>query len=379
MTIQTLNLGTYANDGTGDDLRTAFTKVNSNFAELDTLTIVGGTNLGSGSPVFASVVPDAGTGNKLSFRSILAGTNIAISNDSNTISITTTGTITANLTGNVTGNVTGNLTGNVTGNVTGNLTGNVTGQISDITNHKLAALEDVSNFEPVDGQFLRYSSGLWSYTGINSDMVDEGTSRLYFTNYRARQSISVSGNLSYDNISGVISYTAPQLSPVATSGSYSDLTNKPNLFSGSYSDLTNKPNLFSGSYSDLTNKPNLFSGSYSDLTDKPNLADRYFWSIAADDSTQKLVNTGESIKFIGGTGITTSSDTEGNITISGFSGSYNDLTNRPIESIPGATIDLGSIIPRQISSLLELVLYSVNIDLGTFINPLPLLYDAGTI
>ena len=339
MTIQTLNLGTYANDGTGDDLRTAFTKVNSNFAELDTLTIVGGTNLGSGSPVFASVVPDAGTGNKLSFRSILAGTNIAISNDSNTISITTTGTITANL------------TGNVTGNVTGNLTGNVTGQISDITNHKLAALEDVSNFEPVDGQFLRYSSGLWSYTGINSDMVDEGTSRLYFTNYRARQSISVSGNLSYDNISGVISYTAPQLSPVATSGSYSD----------------------------LTNKPNLFSGSYSDLTDKPNLADRYFWSIAADDSTQKLVNTGESIKFIGGTGITTSSDTEGNITISGFSGSYNDLTNRPIESIPGATIDLGSIIPRQISSLLELVLYSVNIDLGTFINPLPLLYDAGTI
>jgi len=35
MTIQTINLGNYANDGTGDDLRTAFTKVNANFALLD--------------------------------------------------------------------------------------------------------------------------------------------------------------------------------------------------------------------------------------------------------------------------------------------------------------------------------------------------------
>ena len=352
MTIQLVNLGTYANDGAGDDLRTAFTKVNSNFAELDTLTIVGGTNLGSGSPVFGSIVADAGTGNKLSFRSISAGANIVVSNDSNTISITTTGTITANLTGNVAGNVTGNLTGNVTGNVTGNLTGNVAGKVSDISNHKLSALADVSDVTPLTGQTLRYNLGIWEFTNLSSDMISEGTSNLFFSNYRARQSITVSGNLSYNNISGVISYTAPQLSLVATSGSYNDLSNKPNLFSGSYNDLTNKPNLFSGSYNDLTNKPNLFSGSYNDLTDKPNLADRYFWSIAADDSTQKLVSTGESIKFIGGTGITTSSDIEGNIIISGFSGSYNDLTNKPTFSLDfgtittpaGFSLDMGSII-----------------------------------
>ena len=35
MAIQTVNLGLIANDGTGDGLREAFTKVNSNFAELD--------------------------------------------------------------------------------------------------------------------------------------------------------------------------------------------------------------------------------------------------------------------------------------------------------------------------------------------------------
>ncbi|NBQ97394.1 MAG: hypothetical protein EBU12_04030, partial [Microbacteriaceae bacterium] len=33
------------------------------------------------------------------------------------------------------------------------------------------------------------------------------------------------------------------LATVATTGSYSDLTNKPTLFSGSYNDLTNKPTL----------------------------------------------------------------------------------------------------------------------------------------
>ena len=35
MSIQTVNLGTYANDGTGDDLRAAFEKVIGNFDYLD--------------------------------------------------------------------------------------------------------------------------------------------------------------------------------------------------------------------------------------------------------------------------------------------------------------------------------------------------------
>lgn len=33
--MQTINVGTTPNDGTGDPLRTAMTKVNSNFTELD--------------------------------------------------------------------------------------------------------------------------------------------------------------------------------------------------------------------------------------------------------------------------------------------------------------------------------------------------------
>ena len=48
MAIQTIYLGTYANDGTGDDLRVAFEKVNSNFTEIDSLSISNAVNLGAG-------------------------------------------------------------------------------------------------------------------------------------------------------------------------------------------------------------------------------------------------------------------------------------------------------------------------------------------
>ena len=54
MPIQPINLGEYANDGTGDDLRTAFIKVNDNFALLNNeVTIANGANLGSGTKIFA--------------------------------------------------------------------------------------------------------------------------------------------------------------------------------------------------------------------------------------------------------------------------------------------------------------------------------------
>lgn len=57
-TLQTINLGSYANDGTGDDLRTAFEKVNINFgllfAEASVNTAI---NLGGGAGIFAQKNP----------------------------------------------------------------------------------------------------------------------------------------------------------------------------------------------------------------------------------------------------------------------------------------------------------------------------------
>lgn len=54
MAIQQIKLGNYANDGTGDDLRTAFKKVNDNFSFLgETASLTNGTNLGTGVRIFA--------------------------------------------------------------------------------------------------------------------------------------------------------------------------------------------------------------------------------------------------------------------------------------------------------------------------------------
>lgn len=133
MAIQLVNLGTYANDNTGDDLRTAFTKVNANFTELDTVVAVNAANLGTGVGVFASKVDDPGLGNLFNFRSIAAGSNLTVSLANNTITVNTQGTITANLIGNVTGNLTGNSAGTHTGPVVGNVTGNITGDLTGTT------------------------------------------------------------------------------------------------------------------------------------------------------------------------------------------------------------------------------------------------------
>lgn len=87
--------------------------------------------------------------------------------------------------------------------------------------------------------------------------------------------------------------------------------------------ITTDPN--SGPYQKIIFE-STFSGSYLDLTELP---EQYNFKISADDSTQRLVNQGETIQFLGGTGITTTSNDEGVITISGFSGDYDDLANRP--------------------------------------------------
>ena len=114
---------------------------------------------------------------------------------------------------------------------------------------------------------------------------------------------------------------ASDLSTVATSGSYNDLTNKPALFSGSYNDLTNKPALFSGSYNDLTNKPTI--PSVDGFATQAWVIDQGF--LTTDNDNQGLILTGSTLTI---TGSTTSIDLS-TIIPTPFSGDYNDLTNKP--------------------------------------------------
>jgi hypothetical protein len=86
MNITQINIGDIANDGTGDDLRTAFDIINHNFVEVET-SIDASTvaaNLGAGVGVFKQK-----TVNTLEFKSLAVDDKLAIAADGNTITIST--------------------------------------------------------------------------------------------------------------------------------------------------------------------------------------------------------------------------------------------------------------------------------------------------
>lgn len=250
MAIQTVNLGTFANDGSGDDLRAAFEKVNSNFTELDSTVIANGTNLGAGTGIFAGKTANPGVGENLTFKSLVGGQNITLSAASDTITINAAtlitqvaddaspqlggdldlngyavvnyaspgvfGTIQLNglrigqsanvvTVGNFVFNHSlvieaatdltlkagpgGNITvegevffqdtvnADIVGTLTGEVIGTVYGTVTDISNHDLADLGNVSGSAPVIGQALVWNGVEWAPGegvggGIGNDAID---------------------------------------------------------------------------------------------------------------------------------------------------------------------------------------------------------------
>lgn len=81
--IQTINIGNLVNDGLGDDLRTAFQKVNANFADLNGELTVTVTNAGTvGVGLFKEKV-----GSDLTFKRLQGGNKIALDEQSDTVII----------------------------------------------------------------------------------------------------------------------------------------------------------------------------------------------------------------------------------------------------------------------------------------------------
>ena len=162
--------------------------------------------------------------------------------------------------------------------------------------------------------------------------------------------ITITANVDYGDVANT-----PTLAAVATSGSAGDLTDGPLYFipngdgSTSLTMISNSGNIRLESATTYINGFKIpasvnFGGtdptvgqvlrvkslgpggvyrgdleyatlSYNDLADLPEV-NNYTFNIAADDSTQRTVNSDETIKIIGGGSISTSSDVEGNITVS---------------------------------------------------------------
>ena len=206
--------------------------------------------------------------------------------------------------------------------------------------------------------------------------------------------------------------------PAGFDGDYYHLTNKPTLFSGNYNDLTGKPNLFSGDYNDLTNKPTFtesqiltisndtiyltggsfvklpagFDGDYNSLTNKPNLA-----PVATSGDYNDLSNRPQIPQipqnvsaFTNDAGYLTSFSEQQVLTISndtiyltggsfvklptaeGFSGSYNDLTDKPtIPTVPtnvsAFTNDAGYLTSFTESQILTISNDTIYLTGGSFV------------
>jgi hypothetical protein len=86
MTVQTINIGNVVNDGLGDDLRTAFQKVNANFSDLSAQLTITASNVGTvGVGVFKEKV-----GADLKFKKLVSGTKMLLNESVDTITVNNT-------------------------------------------------------------------------------------------------------------------------------------------------------------------------------------------------------------------------------------------------------------------------------------------------
>jgi hypothetical protein len=146
------------------------------------------------------------TGNTTVGGTMTVTGNTSISTGNLTVN---TGNVSIGGTLGVTGTITGILSGSVTGNVTGDVTGDVTGTVSSISNHDTGDLTEGSNLYYTDARAraaisatgsLSYdnSTGVMSFTQGDTDTVTEGSTNLYYTD--ARVQTYISGDRSYGNI-----------------------------------------------------------------------------------------------------------------------------------------------------------------------------------
>jgi hypothetical protein len=84
MAIQNINIGNQVNDGLGDDLRSAFQKVNANFSELYAkVAITSAQNVGlTGVGIFRNLDVDT-----LNFKKLVAGTGVTVTDNTDTVTI----------------------------------------------------------------------------------------------------------------------------------------------------------------------------------------------------------------------------------------------------------------------------------------------------
>ena len=238
-----INLGTAPNDRTGDTLRDAGSKMNSNVNELYTA-------LGNGTTLQVAVA-GATNGQVLKYN----GTSFVPASDLNTDAVTSVNTQTGAVVLGTDDKAEGTTNKYYTDararaaiSASGALAyDNTTGALTFTQGNSDTVAEGTTNLYYTSGRFN------FSLSQKTTDDLTEGSTNLYFTTSRAssvaRNAISVTGSTTYDSTTGIIS--SPTIATVATSGSYSDLINKPTAFSANAVDSGNAPTTSAGKAGDV--------------------------------------------------------------------------------------------------------------------------------
>ena len=198
MTKSVINLGTSPNDRTGDTLRDAGTKVNSNFSELYT-ALGNGTTLGI-------AVTGATTGQVLKHN----GTTFVPASDLNTDAVTSVNTLTGAVV-LVTDDIAedGSPVNLWFTNARARSAVSATSGVAYNSSTGVITLSATSDDLTEGTTNLFYTSSRFntSFGQKTTNDLAEGNVNKYFTNTLARGAISVSGDLAYDSATGVLSFT----------------------------------------------------------------------------------------------------------------------------------------------------------------------------
>jgi len=145
ISLQQINLGGYANDGTGDDLRTAFEKVNGNFSEIQ--AAIPSALIEDPNPTLAANL-------NLNGKNLTSNAPVALNIGIN--KFTTSGPIQAT---------------------------SFIGQVTNINNHSLTGLSDVEYIRnPINEDGLVFRDGIWQPGPVNAAFatVDGGAASAVF-------------------------------------------------------------------------------------------------------------------------------------------------------------------------------------------------------
>jgi len=350
MAKQLVNVGTSVNKGDGDPLRTAFQKINDNFNELYASTSLDLDSIGS------NMIPTSDGGFALGSATkqwsdlyvrdfiYIGGTRLQsdaqgnITVDGGSLQIKDVqGDIFADDSTKVFDSATQTFTGKFEGEFNGTIAADDSTVLIDGVAGTINASALTGALPAIDGSALTgVSASSIAFSNVTSTpttIAGYGIADAY-TKTEVDNAISSSvlpagstqsidvvaqdSTVLVDSVNGTLNATTLTGALPAIDGS--SLTGVTTAFSN----ITSTPTTLAGyGITDAYTKAEVDS-SIADVT-----AGHFDFNITGDDSTVRTVAKGDTIQIVGGTGITTASDADGNITITGFDGAFASLTSKP--------------------------------------------------